>query len=436
MALIDRITQLLGRAAPQAQTTAQETAGALQRNAAPSEIAERFRASSERADIVKACRRMYKADTRARRMIATLARDTVRGGCAIVVPNNPRAEQEANALWKRLGVNERLDDWMRLTMRDGDSFLEAGVNGALDVVSLTRKPTLQMRRQSNAQDLFTDARRAFWYAPPMWMMPEPPSDAVWFAQWQILHARWDHDEGERYGTPLFASGASAFQRVTEGELDIAVRRKTRAGLKFNHRYPQGTSEADILADMERNQEAIDDPFAALADYYGTAELTAVQGDALLQEIGDVTYHMKTWLIAGIVPLELIGYGEDLNRDVLEEKKAQYDRDLETLTAWLEGQIVKPLLELQWLLKGIYPDTLTYEVKWKAKQSLTAATLRDVADAALKLLALGYSRAVVDALVEKFLPGIDLQVLMRQAQANAPSESARRVADVMDAEDGD
>jgi hypothetical protein len=262
------------------------------------------------------------------------------------------------------------------------------------------------------------------------MMPEPPSDALWFAQWQIVHARWDHDDGERYGTPLFASGTSAYKRMVEGELDIAVRRKTRAGLKFNHRYPQGTSEADILADMERNKEAMDDPFAAIADFYGTAELEAVQGDARLQEIGDVTYHMKTWLVAGIVPLELIGYGEDLNRDVLEEKKAQYDRDLETLTAWLEGQIVKPLLELQWLLKGIYPETLTYEVKWKAKQNLTAATLRDVADAALKLLALGYSREVVDALVEKFLPGIDLQVLMRQMPNGAPASSVKRVANLV------
>jgi len=33
--------------------------------------------------------------------------------------------------------------------------------------------------------------------------------ATWLADWQVIHARWDHDEGNRYGQPLFASARTA-----------------------------------------------------------------------------------------------------------------------------------------------------------------------------------------------------------------------------------
>lgn len=438
MALVDRITKFLGRAVTPPDT-AQDTAHELARHE-PTHSSDAFRAAAERIEIVKACRKMYREDTRARRMISTLARDVVRGGCTIVVPQNPRAEDEAQALLERLDYNARLDDWVRLTMRDGDAFLEAGVTSEMEVATLTRKPTLQMRRNSNLLDEFDDPRRAYWYAPPTWMLPEPPGDAIWFAAWQMIHARWDHDDGERYGSPLFASGTSAYKRVAEGEFDIAVRRKTRAGKKYSHEFPMGTSAPDIEAYIESNKVALDDPFAAIADFFGTAKISSIEGDARLQEIGDVRHHIQTWLIAGILPMELIGYGEDLNRDVLEEKKAQYDRDLDTLTGWVEGQLVKPVLELQWLLKGIYPPSVEYEVKWKAKETLTAGALRDVADAALKLMALGYPREVTDALIDKFLPGIDLQVLLRQSESSPRGEGdggrASRLADVADVEDAE
>jgi hypothetical protein len=176
--------------------------------------------------------------------------------------------------------------------------------------------------------------------------------------------------------------------MTEGELDIALRRKTRSGMKYNHRFPEGTADTAIESYMERNKAAINDPFAAVLDFFGTAEIEAVQGDAHLAEIADVVHHIRTFWVASPTPMSLLGYGQDLNRDVLEEQKEQYLGALETVTQWAEGQLVKPLLELQWLLKGIWPKSLTYELIWATKRVITPADIRDAADAVARLKVTG------------------------------------------------
>ena len=51
--------------------------------------------------------------------------------------------------------------------------------------------------------------------------------------------------------------------------------------------------------------------------------------------------------------------------------------LETITGWLEDQIVRPLIELQWMLQGIWPESYTYQVIWPKKGVVTPAVLKDL-----------------------------------------------------------
>jgi len=440
MSLINRVASLFKREKPtqQQRTTATE----MRPPSRPTAGLAQFRADTERRKVIKACRKMYDQDTRAKRSIRTLARDIVGGGFEITVTGggNPvvnTASDVAQALLKRLALETKLDDWLRLTIRDGDSFLEVGIDEQMEIAEITRKPTLQMRRNSDEFDRFKDPAKAFWWADEMWIGQGAPQGAVWFAAWQIVHARWDHDEGSRYGTPMFASGTGAWKRVTEGETDIAVRRKTRAGMKYLH-VVEGASEADLETYKEQNKAALDNPFAAVADFFANkpGAIQSVQGDAKLSEIGDVQHHISTWMMGSDVPMELLGYGENLNRDVLGEKKEEYDETLQTLRGWAEKEILVPLLELQWLLAGIWPDGLEYEVKWKAKQILKAADLRDVADAALKLRALGWPDDRIAGAIGQFLPGVDLSFMLAPTGSTDGTDemegAPENVADAADA----
>lgn len=436
MGLIDRIAAVFRRAetAPVRTTNAEMP----QPGRGPLELAGEWRAASDRKAIVKACREMYANDPRGEAVIATLARDIVRGGFDVEVTQSPsgqaaRAEQIADDLTTRLDLGQRLDDWVRLTLRDGDSFLELSVDDSLNISQVTRKPTLEVRRNSNSRDQFDDPRRAFWQGDE-WSV-EPPGDAVWFAQWQMIHARWAHDEGSRYGRPLFASATKPFKRMMEGETDIAVRRKTRAGMKYLHQFPAGTDRTVIEEYKLLNRDSINNPLAAIADYFGTVDIKAISGDAQLDKIEDVMHHIRTWWLASPVAMSLLGYGQDLNRDVLDKQSEQYQMALMGLTSFPEAEIVKPLLERQWLLQGILPEGLTYQIKWRNKQLITAATVSQATDAALKLMALGRPDLAAQVLA-LLLPGLDIDPAgpggavppaLRQAQGPETRETRARPA---------
>src|SRR6185295_11134269 len=323
--LIDRFTNLFRRQTPpDVRTTTLEVPPPPR----PTAALTTFTIERDRRAIVALCRKMVDEDPRAEGVLKTLARDATRGGFTVKVkqgPGSAAATREANALIERLGLIELIGDWVELTTRDGDSFLEVTVDGNGDIVRVTRKPTLQLHRQSDEFDVFPDPTRAYWWADELWSGMEPPRDATWFADWQIVHARWSHDEGCRYGRPLFASSRKPWKYVSEGETDIAIRRKTRAGLKYNHQFPEGTDATTIEAYKEQNQDALDNPTAAFVNDTATTEIKAIAGDGRLGEITDVLHHIRTWWLASPVPMSLLGYGQDLNRDVLEEQKDQYDR---------------------------------------------------------------------------------------------------------------
>lgn len=373
-------------------------------------IYEKMKADRDRTAIIKTCRIMYETDPRVKKALRTYATDVVRSGY-FVKTIDKQALEIAQALQKRLGLNKKLQDVTRLSGRDGDSFYEIVVDENLDIVKLSRKPTLQMHRASNSYDEFDNPQKAFWMGGDHQVTPEPGKDAVWFAKWQIIHLRFDHDEEKRYGTPMWASATGAFKRVSEGEIDISVRRKVRAGMILHH-VVEG-SPSDIDAYKEKNAAAENNPFAAVRNYYTNkpGSISAIQGDAHLNEIADIVHHIETMFTASDIPMELVAYGGDLNRDVLGEKKEEYDETLDDGREWLSEEFLKPLHELQWMLKGVYPQDLDYKFIWRKAKSLTPVMLRDLADALMRLRVLGVKEELIQSLLAQFVPGIDLDMLL-------------------------
>jgi len=413
MSILSQITQLWQQWRDRNRATQTTATEAPQPKGSAGADMSRLSADQARREVIKTCRRMYEEDPRADGVLHTLARDMVGAGLTVTT-GSAKADRIAAELMDRLDLVSRLDDWIRLSARDGDSFLEMEVSADREIVGVTRKPTFEMYRNSNQQDKFDDPTRAFWWSDALYQTGKPPADALWFAEWQIVHARWSHDEGQRYGRPLFKSATGAWKRITEGELDVATRRKTRAGMKYNHQFPQGTSGAQIEEYKVLNADILNSPLAAIQDFFGTAEIKTVEGDAKLGEIEDILHHIRTWGIDSPVPMSLLGYGQDLNRDVLQEQKEQYDEALEELRPWVEKEILRPLFELAWLLAGILPETLTVEYRWKAKRLLKPADLRDIADAGARLRALGMPDEPVWSLLQRFLPDVDLDELLKPA----------------------
>lgn len=422
MAVIDRFTALWRRWRPTVQTTM--TMPSSRSHAATMAL---FNVETGRRAMVRDSRLMVDEDPRPGQVIATLARDVVKGGFTLRVTGARAdvAQAAADALVERLGLVARLDDWVRLTLRDGDSFLELGVLASGEIVEITRKATLEMMRASNDYDRFDDPARAFCWS-DMPMLDAAGANVVWFAEWQIVHARWQHDEGSRYGRPLFGAARKAFKRMTQGELDISVRRKTRSGLRYAH-VLEDASPAEIEAYKVVNRAALDDPFAAVADFFlnKRGAIQAIQGDAHLSEIEDVLHHVDTFGAASPVPLELIGYGRNLNRDVLAQKKEQYEEMLEAIRQWVVGEFIRPIVERQWLLAGIWPDGLTLDVVWKAKRQATPTDLAEMARfaAAVKTAHLLTDETLLRVMA-MVLPDFDVDAELAALRAAEAAETER------------
>lgn len=390
-----------------------------------------FQVEMDRRSVVTDCRGMYEADTRAQGVIDTLAADAVKDGFTLEVSGRRAAEAQAIAdgCLERVGFWDNIEDWVRETLNEGDSFLELLANPDGDIVGVSRKPTLELYRWSDEFDQFYDPARAFFWTEQWWNGSNPPGDAVYFAEWQMIHARGGQRSNRRYGRPVFASARKAFKRMSEGELDVAIRRKTRAGMKYVHSL-EDASPADIEAYRERNQAALGDPFAAVADFFSNkrTSIQAIQGDARLGEIEDVVHHIRTWWVAAPVPMSLLGYGQDLNRDVLDKQTEQYDGRKEQYSTWVTAQFVKPLIERQWLLKGIWPGALTWSANWSNKKAMTPASLKDAAAALAALRATGmFDDPTLLRLFGRFVPDFDVAQAEKALQARMADELARVAA---------
>jgi ribosomal protein L12E/L44/L45/RPP1/RPP2 len=90
--------------------------------------------------------------------------------------------------------------------------------------------------------------------------------------------------------------------------------------------------------------------------------------------------------------------------------------------WVEDSLVKPLLELQWLLAGIWPAGMTYEIVWASKKVITAEGVQQAADAMAKLKSTGLlpDEELIKVLVE-LLPVLDVDAIMAFLKTQAENE---------------
>ena len=85
-----------------------------------------FQVEMDRRSVVTDCRGMYENDTRAQGVIDTLAADAVKDGFTLEVSGRRAAEAQAIAdeCLERVGFWENIEDWVRETLNEGDTFLE------------------------------------------------------------------------------------------------------------------------------------------------------------------------------------------------------------------------------------------------------------------------------------------------------------------------
>jgi hypothetical protein len=184
------------------------------------------------------------------------------------------------------------------------------------------------------------------------------------------------------GRPFLDACAVKWRQLVMTEEDLVIRRRMRAPLRLAH-VLEGADDGALTVyrkDVESGQGQI------TTDYYlnRKGSVTAVQGDATLGDIGDVTHLLDTFYAGSPAPKGLFGYTGNLQRDILEDLKRDYYDEVDGLQdALASGYEIAFRMHL--LFKGVDPAPGEFTLRFAQRRTETP---NQVADLALKYMALG------------------------------------------------
>jgi SPP1 gp7 family putative phage head morphogenesis protein len=340
----------------------------------------------ERRTLLRDLDLMIKQDTRFDRANYVMANAATRGGISVTIDKamtdkvKQRAQEITDKFMKEAKVNAHLPAWGRTVIRDGDIFLnplfEPNGDGTARIIRIKNLPAITMERLDDMTDNFPDLKQAF-----MQIDPITRQKIQTFPLWSINHIRWKYEPGERYGRSQYYSARSFYHKLNMTEEDLVVRRRTRAVQRKVHiignkENPGNQTEIDKY----KQQNSLDDPKKSkiTTDYFvnGLGDVKNLEGDAHLDHIADVEYLLENMMIGTGVPLHILGFGRNVNRDIVEDQKDTYKDDVSGLQDLLEhgdpGTFsgLRALINMNLALHGINPEDVSIGIRWAELDEMT------------------------------------------------------------------
>jgi len=334
-------------------------------------------------------RAMDVLDGRVKKIHTRMARTAVKGGLKIETdPQNKRIISAWNNFNKRLGLDriQKLESDARGLVMEGNLAIQWVLNGNQQVTRGVRMASETIQPIVHANGQFKDPAMAYRQID----LPSGREGAV-FPLWQLTLVRLtpdNYDDMGAMGRPYLDANRTVWKKLIMTEEDLVLRRRQRAPLRMAH-VLEGASKDQLdeyRATIEQDQQDI------TTDYYLNKKggVQAVQGDANLDQIADVSYLLDTFFAGAPAPKGLFGMVGDLNRDILEDLKRDYFEEIDALQD-TQAEAYEEGFRFSLLLNGINPDAYDFRITFAERRTDTA---NQRADLALKYQALGVPRDMV------------------------------------------
>lgn len=339
---------------------------------------------------------MLKSDTRLKRANHVFASTAVRRGFTVKITSEvsksiaDQAQGIIDELIKRTQLNSKVTPWARSLLKDGELFLNPVIDATTKkITDIKNLPAITMQRNEDITGRFADLKDAFRQVDPV-----TREILTYFPLYSINHIRWDHESGQLYGNSQYLSCRATWRKLKKVEEELVVRRATRAAPKRFHQVgnkdnPGGWEEVKAYKEMNK----LDNPKVALAitDYFGNGltSVTDLNADAQLDHINDIVHLQEVHMIGTAVPLHIIGFGQNVNRDVVEDQKKQFEEDVQELRDLMEygdeGTYsgFRSIFDLALVLQGIDPAMIEYNFLWSDSNN---DNVNDKVDRVVKLRA--------------------------------------------------
>ncbi len=376
----------------------------------------------ERRALIQLMREMDTKDGRVKQIHSRLARDCIRGGLVLQVNEKASGEtlkREWLAMMGRLQLDrrEKLKSDARGLVIEGNLPLQLVYSDAMDVQAAVRMPSDTIVAITDPGGRFKDAANAYEQRDVL----SGRTIGAWGA-WQMALSRLDPDNFDDMGAmgrPFLDACATKWRQLVMTEEDLVIRRRMRAPLRLAH-VLEG-ADKDTLDTYRKDVEA--EQGRITTDFFlnRKGSVTAVQGDATLGDIGDVTHLLDTFYAGSPAPKGLFGYTGNLQRDILEDLKRDYYDEVDGLQDALASGY-ELAFRMHLLFKGVDPAPGEFTLRFAQRRTETP---NQVADLALKYVALGLPDDMVYADM-----GLDPDYVrakrIEQAQRNDPYPPNRMV----------
>ena len=340
--------------------------------------------------VINEIRQMDKVDGHVKQIHSRTAKALTKGG---LILDNPNKDEQLAKIWKQFMIRCQLKNRLKLISDARGLIVEGNLpmqwvlnTDHTAVVRAIRMPSETIRALSGVDGQITDPATAYAQYSHL-----DSKDIATFASWQLYLARIDpenYDDAGSFGRPLLDATRKRWRQMMMQQEDMVIRRRTRAPLRTAHVLKGATNEK--LAEYKQQTESEEGEITN--NYYMNTDgaVTAIQGDANLEQIADVALMMDSFFAGTPMPKALLGYVDGLSRDVLTDMKEEFYDELDTLQDSL-ASVYTHGFTLELLLHGINPDAHTFEVKYGERLT---ETLNSRADRALKFAAVGASRHTV------------------------------------------
>jgi hypothetical protein len=187
-----------------------------------------------------------------------------------------------------------------------------------------------------------------------------------YAPWQVAEFLWNPFNG--VGTSLLLPLLSDFKRIKDTELSMFIARETRAYVKYAYIY-EGVSDKQLenLKNLHEQRKQANRR-GVETDHFVNKDMKMFDpSNAQLQNIDDITYIEKKILSGVRRPKGFFGgYGEDVNRSVLEKQEEAYIRFMNKVSGMI-GSGYKKIFDLQLILMGVSPKEVPLSILWTEKK---------------------------------------------------------------------
>ena len=336
----------------------------------------------ERWQVIGDCNNIYADDGRVHQSVDMFVEEAVRKGVLITVTDrgdratkrlNQRAQQVCDGVQKLLPTSF-LESCGKATIVEGELFWHISTYEN-QVINVERRPASAMERNTNDADEFVDVNKAF-----SQIDTTTTQEVATYPLWQIWHGRWNYMDGDRYGTSSLACVRRLYRLLELAEEAQLRRRLVRAPQRKHwvvgtEDHPGTKLDVDKLKNeigmVEGNMSQYD-PVNTAIDYFTTnmVKCDVLNGDGTVHEIEDLKYFENVFSSALPTPGAIYNLASsDVNRDVLEDQRAQWLNRTKKLNDFLTSGI-RFIVDIALMLADIDPATITYSVHWSESNTET------------------------------------------------------------------